>query len=146
MTRIKTRSVGQLFEILQIFKRYQQRRTFPLGTYEADWTPQLKLKIGVNDFPFDSVYLFDYKDEEQCQNETCGFTSPRKDRMKRHHDNCKDTTEIVTKKICYGLKEEKYMSVIPDSYFENPKFLFAVFDIETAERPSDFAEVGILNI
>ena len=90
--------------------------------------------------------MFYYKEEEQCQNETCGFTCPRKDRMKRHHENCRDTTEIVTKKICYGLKEEKYMSVIPDSYFENPKFLFAVFDIETAERPCDFAEVGILNI
>ena len=99
------------------------------------------LSIGIEAHPFDSVYLADFKEQVQCENERCGFSSPRKDRMKRHRDVCRDTTEVVTKKVCYGLQTEEDKTTIPDDFFNNPKFQFAVFDIETAEQPSNQVEV-----
>ena len=108
---------------------------------EPTWTPKITLSIGIESHPFDCVYLADFKEQEKCENEKCGFSSPRKDRMKRHRDVCRDTTEIVTKRVCYGLHVEEDKTSIPDDFFTNPKFHFAVFDIETVERPSDQVEV-----
>ena len=121
-------------------RRYKQRISFGPGVYEPRWTPKLSIDVGIRQFPFEHCWLMSYKKPETCENPKCGFSSPRKDKMKRHLACCKDTTEVVTKRVCYGL-ETKDEGSIPASFFTDPKFKFAVFDIETAERPSEQVEV-----
>ena len=124
-------------------RRHKQRISFGPGIYEPTWTPKLSIDVGIRQFPFEHCWLMSYKKPAKCENERCGFSSPRKDRMKRHAACCRDTTEVVSKRVCYGLARQDENLSIPQSFFTNPNFYFAVFDIETAERPSDQVEVYI---
>ena len=123
-------------------RRWKQRTSFGPGTYEPLWTPKLSLDIGIRGYPFEYCWLMAYKKPESCINPQCGFSSPRKDKLKRHIACCRDTTEVVAKKVCYGIQTEQ-STIVPRSFLTSSKFLFAVFDIETAERPSTNAEVSL---
>ena len=74
----------------------------------------------------------------------CRFSTQRKDKLKRHRDQCKDTSQIVCKKVCYGLEEPAFDDFdFDESFLDDPNFKFATFDLETAEVYSDIAEAKL---
>ena len=117
--------------------RYQLSIRGNLSVYNPSWTPKYKINIGISEENHKFVYLFNYKAKTMCGMPNCRFSTQRKDKLKRHRDNCKDTSVIATKKVCYGLDEQAFDDFdFDDSFINNPNFKFATFDLETTESES----------
>ena len=124
-------------------KNYQNQLSIrgSAPVYNPTWEPKNVVHLGIEDEHFTHVFLFNYKAKTKCGMPNCRFSTQRRDKLKRHRDSCKDTSEIVCKKKCYGLEEPVIDDLaFDDSFLEDPNFKFAVYDLETTEIASDVAE------
>ena len=122
-------------------RRWQIRSGGP-GNYEPEWLPKITFNLGIDENNF--FYLFDSKEATKCGKTKCLYKSWRVDKIEQHRTQCSDTTDVKSKQVFYGKREnqfEKYS--IPENFFQNPEFKFAVFDLETTETFSDDAEAKL---
>ena len=138
------------FKSVDFSKNYQnqlQNQSVP-GLFEIN-NPVLTIDIGVEKFPFEYCYIYNYKQPAMCSKPNCGFETLRKDKMARHENQCCDETKIVAKQQFYGQEDTTFDDwSISASFFTNPSFKFAVFDIETCEmeNPTVEAKCVLLSI
>ena len=131
------------FHFVDFEKNYQNQLTIwdSPGSYSPKWSPKHTIDIGIKGEHFTHVYLFNFKAKTKCGMPNCRFSTQRRDKLKRHRDSCRDTSEVVCKKKCYGLEEPVIDDLAFDeSFMEDTNFKFAVFDLETTEVTSDVAE------
>ena len=116
-------------------KRYLHKRTNCPGDYEPEWRPKMQFYIFITEYPFETFELSTEKPivELKCGMPDCGFRTPRRDKLEKHRKTCRNYTLVTSKQRMYGNKQELI----------EPVFKFACFDIETIEKPSEFAEATL---
>ena len=146
LTWQKVYKISINFRSVDFSKNYQnqlQNQSIP-GQVKLE-NPIMSIDIGVEKFPFDYCYMFNFKQPARCSKPDCYFKTQRKDRMARHEEQCASETKIVAKQQFYGKEDTTFDNwSISSSFFTNPSFKFATFDIETYEMESPLAEAKLV--
>ena len=115
--------------------RYQYKRFNCPSDYYPDWQPKVTLFIMIEQYPFNQMNMSTVQPSQDvaCGLPGCGFRTPRKDKLARHRNQCRNETEVKTKRKVYGEKVES----------SNPIIKFVVYDLETVEKSSSKAEAKL---
>ena len=109
--------------------RYQFKRFNCPSDYEPMWTPKFTVYMMIEEYPFEQMNITTVKPaaEVACGLPGCGFRTPRPDKLDEHRNQCQNFTSVITKLKVYGENIES----------TDPFMKFAVYDLETVEKPTD---------
>ena len=134
-TRILLKFYRRNVDVKNPNRRYVFSRDNCPGDYEPDWQPRQVYNIIITSFPF---YEMEFTTESmpteyKCGKPDCGFQTPRKDKLDKHRESCRNFSLITSKQRVYGGIHNPL----------EPVFKFACYDIETVEKESEYAEATL---